>query len=552
MASRKTFVFLLNLFFKFLRNTPIAIFFLTSYLVLYYFFIPFFISQLFFEIYRTKIYTPVECMFILKQILSSFVYLFVLFLISSFLSFVIEIHFRRFIYSKEVIQEIYSSLNGYNLKFFSNLDNLDQRYIQENEEIIRLAIPLFFNSFGGPLKAVAYLSSEFSSLPVYSGFVLEYSWIVNLFLASYFVSAFGLFLFYSRFSASLLDKWDSTFAEYRAYVLRVVKNRREIFLLRGQESEIKELSLLSASLRKLIESSKALFFLSSFFNEFLFFKAGFFFFNLFSFLHFLKVPTFVLKESIFYFKSVDSVLPFFFLYCSSFEKICIIENSCSRILEIKTFLKKHKNLNKIKHTQAKPLLSCKDVFIQKPNNTFLFSVGTLQLDKSSLIMGKSGSGKSTFLKAIWGFWPYFSGEISLACKKPLFIPQRPYLPKLPLFKSIAYPLNLKKKELVPFLKLFFLEHLVPELNKIDYWDKKLSFYEQNLINYVKIAIHKPDLVFCDEISSNLDTRVEEACFLRLNSTVPSLIQIAIGHKETLKKFYPNVYLLRKHSLEKWK
>jgi ABC-type uncharacterized transport system, permease and ATPase components len=54
---------------------------------------------------------------------------------------------------------------------------------------------------------------------------------------------------------------------------------------------------------------------------------------------------------------------------------------------------------------------------------------TVQAGTHILIRGTSGSGKSTFLRALAGIWPFAKGKVTLAPQDRLmFIPQRPYLP----------------------------------------------------------------------------------------------------------------------------
>ena len=68
----------------------------------------------------------------------------------------------------------------------------------------------------------------------------------------------------------------------------------------------------------------------------------------------------------------------------------------------------------------------------------------LQAGDALLIQGASGAGKTTLLKALAGIYPFETfGVAEQAClNKPLFLPQRPYMPEGTLREAICYP-NLK-------------------------------------------------------------------------------------------------------------
>ena len=59
-----------------------------------------------------------------------------------------------------------------------------------------------------------------------------------------------------------------------------------------------------------------------------------------------------------------------------------------------------------------------------------------------LVMGESGTGKSTLVRAIAGLWPWGQGEIFIPRKAKLFLmPQYPYIPLGNLRRVVTYPLS---------------------------------------------------------------------------------------------------------------
>src|SRR5262249_482376 len=58
-----------------------------------------------------------------------------------------------------------------------------------------------------------------------------------------------------------------------------------------------------------------------------------------------------------------------------------------------------------------------------------------------LVVGESGTGKSTLVRAIAGLWPWGGGEIIIKSDAKLFLmPQRPYIPLGTLPRAATYPI----------------------------------------------------------------------------------------------------------------
>ena len=133
-----------------------------------------------------------------------------------------------------------------------------------------------------------------------------------------------------------------------------------------------------------------------------------------------------------------------------------------------------------------------------------------------LIEGESGTGKSTYIRALSGIWPYASGEVVFPKENlVMYVPQRPYMPIGTLMEAILFPDKHNPKmenQVEALLASLRLEHLIPRLNETAAWSDQLSPGEQQRIAFSRVLLHQPDWVFLDESTSMLDAANEERMY----------------------------------------
>lgn len=190
--------------------------------------------------------------------------------------------------------------------------------------------------------------------------------------------------------------------------------------------------------------------------------------------------------------------------------------------------------------------------IHLPNGVPLLENITLHFTAGNniLIRGASGSGKSTFLRAIAGIWPYVSGKINrLPREKTMFVPQRPYLPLGTLRQVLLYPGETKFPDdiLVQYMSLCHIAYLSSQLDVAADWNHVLSVGEQQRLAFVRIFLQKPSWIFLDEATSALDEDMEAYLYQLLQTQLPKTTFVSVGHRSTLTPFHSFILTLHKNT-----
>jgi vitamin B12/bleomycin/antimicrobial peptide transport system ATP-binding/permease protein len=160
-----------------------------------------------------------------------------------------------------------------------------------------------------------------------------------------------------------------------------------------------------------------------------------------------------------------------------------------------------------------------------------------------LVVGPTGIGKSTLIRALAGIWPFGTGAIRVGEGSTLFLPQRPYLPLGTLADAMRYPGiqgQVPKERLAQLLTDFQLADLVPHLDTADNWSHRLSLGEQQRLAFARIMLIEPTLVFLDEATSAIDEPREARCYRLLRAAPWRPTIVSVGHRGTLRLYHDRV------------
>lgn len=162
-----------------------------------------------------------------------------------------------------------------------------------------------------------------------------------------------------------------------------------------------------------------------------------------------------------------------------------------------------------------------------------------------LIVGASGSGKSSLLRALSGLWYAGSGTIFRPeAQDLLFLPQQPYMFLGTLRNQLLYPdldRPATEAQLLDLLVRVNLPDLAQRFGGLDTemdWEKVLSIGEQQRLACARVLLVQPRFAILDEATSALDVANETQLYRQLLSTRATLV--SVGHRTALLAYHQQV------------
>ncbi|GKV75998.1 membrane protein [Pectobacterium carotovorum subsp. carotovorum] len=230
-------------------------------------------------------------------------------------------------------------------------------------------------------------------------------------------------------------------------------------------------------------------------------------------------------------------------FIHKYKELVILSASMARLSQFKDEIKRHQSeqadapvgqdlrIDQLSFTtpQGSPLLQKVDL--------------SCEAGSWSKFSGRSGLGKSTLLRTLSGLWPYYDGRWQSLEGRSLLLPQQSYLGQGTLAEILCYPhpaladSEMLRQTLDSVGLGAWRDRLDEQLN----WDRVFSGGERQRVAFARALIAKPDTLYLDEATSNLDHDAARQLLALVKLALPACTVVAITHQTELDDLFTHRY-----------
>lgn len=431
----------------------------------------------------------------------------------------------------------------YQINFQSEIENPDQRISQEIEPIPNTTLDFFFIFLEKTIVIIAFIMILWSISKLIVFTLIIYAIVGNV-----------VTIFLSREVAQInTDKLESE-ADYYYNLTHVRNNTESIAFFRGEEQELnlikRKFTNLVKNIAQMIEWQRNLQLFTNGYQSFLYVVP----FLTLAPLYFLnQIELGEISQATIACAQVAGALSVIVYQVGSLGSFATLINRSATFLDALAAVGAQQPRSTIEIVEEDSLV-LEQVTLRTPDyDQILVQELSISVEPEGLlIVGPSGSGKSSLLRLIAGLWNAGTGRLMRPnLEEMLFLPQSPYLILGNLREQLLYPnrnRGIADWELEQVLEQVNLQDLLTRIGGFDAevsWENILSLGEKQRLAFARLLVTHPRYVILDEATSALDLRNEENLYQQLQQTETTFI--SVGHRESLLNYHSRVLELSKDS-----
>lgn len=448
------------------------------------------------------------------------------------------LYWRRWL-TDDFLDKYFHKRAYYELNSNDKIDNPDQRISQDINSFTSTSLAFLLLVLGSIVDLIAF-----------TGILWSISIPLTIILVAYAIFGTVVTVWFGKRLIGLNYNQLRQEADFRYGLVHIRNNAESIAFYRGEEQESIQVR------QRFREALRNFNFLIGWQRNLSFFTTGF--------KYFVTILPALVVAPIYFAGKIDfgaisqaslaftQVLEALSIVVAQFEDITAFAAGINRLANFKQALAEPNEVSKLGATvidsKLDSYIALKHVTLLTPNykQTLVRDLSlTVERGKNLLIVGASGTGKSSIIRAIAGLWNAGSGEIVRPqAEEMLFLPQRPYMILGSLRDQLLYPhthINIEDDRLDRVLQQLNLIHLPQRVGGFDAtldWTNVLSLGEQQRLAFARLLLTQPRYAILDEATSALDLKNEEHLYRHLQAI--STLFVSVGHRSSLIKYHQQV------------